>query len=161
MSTVEYFVFRFEHELPKFLKVIRALPAGRLDYKPHEKNTAAGALAWQIATEVSSLSELFRTGDINYNQGPTPDNVETIAETFERGAKQSIEDAKACTEERWNGPGRFLWGGQVVWADPVHEIAWGFLLDMIHHRGQLTAYLRPMGGSVPAVYGPSADDAGM
>jgi uncharacterized damage-inducible protein DinB len=41
---------------------------------------------------------------------------------------------------------------------PGHEMAWGFLLDQIHHRGQLTTYLRPMGSTVPAIYGPSADE---
>lgn len=160
MSTREFFANRLAHEVPAFLKVIRALPEGKLDYKPHERNTAAGQLAWQIATEVGSLQELFRTGDINYEQGPTPSSVDEIASAFERNAQQTIDAIKSTSDERWDGPGRFLWGGQVAWAATVSEIAWGFLFDMIHHRGQLTAYIRPMGGKVPAVYGPSGDDAG-
>ena len=42
----------------------------------------------------------------------------------------------------------------------VDDLFWGFLFDMIHHRGQLSTYIRPMGGKVPSIYGPSADDAG-
>ena len=43
----------------------------------------------------------------------------------------------------------------------VPEMLWGFLFDAIHHRGQLSSYLRPMGAKVPSIYGPSADDPGM
>ncbi|MCH7491495.1 MAG: hypothetical protein IID05_12465 [Gemmatimonadetes bacterium] len=43
---------------------------------------------------------------------------------------------------------------------PTHVLLWEFVLNSIHHRGQLSTYLRPMGGKVPAIYGPSADDPG-
>jgi uncharacterized damage-inducible protein DinB len=42
--------------------------------------------------------------------------------------------------------------------EPACDNAWGFLLDIIHHRGQLSTYLRPMGAKVPQIYGPSADE---
>ena len=56
--------------------------------------------------------------------------------------------ASSCTE------------GNPVWEDTVGELVWGHLLDGIHHRGQLSTYLRPMGSKVPSIYGPSADDSG-
>ena len=160
MSTRQFFADRFAHEVPGFVKVLRALPEERLDYRPHEKNTPAGQLAWQIGTEAGSLQELFETGDINYNQAETPQSLDEIVSFFERNAQATIERVKGITDERWEGPGRFLWGGQVAWESTVADIAWSFLFDMVHHRGQLTAYLRPMGGKVPGVYGPSADDQG-
>ena len=52
----------------------------------------------------------------------------------------------------------FMMGGQEVMKATGYDNAWGFLLDMIHHRGQLTTYLRPMGSTVPQIYGPSADE---
>ena len=56
---------------------------------------------------------------------------------------------------------QFLYQGQVVMEKPMMEFLWDFMFDAIHHRGQLSAYLRPMGGKVPSIYGPSADDPGM
>jgi uncharacterized damage-inducible protein DinB len=53
-----------------------------------------------------------------------------------------------------------LVGDYVAWEGAAGEIMWGFLFDKIHHRGQLSTYLRPMGGKVPAIYGPSADSDG-
>lgn len=159
MSTPQFFAKRLKGEIPGFLKVIRALPEDKLDYKPHEKNTAAGALAWQIACEMSSLTGVLENGEINYRSKECP-SLGEIAETFEKAANEVVERATAASEERWRGPAKFIYDGHVAWEATVEDMAWGFLLDLVHHRGQLTAYLRPMGGKVPAVYGPSADDRG-
>jgi uncharacterized damage-inducible protein DinB len=51
-------------------------------------------------------------------------------------------------------------GEKVEWETTREKMAWGFLLDLIHHRGQLSVYLRPMGGRVPPIYGPSGDENG-
>lgn len=158
MSTREFFAQRLAAELPAFNKVIRALPGDRLDYRPHEKNTAAGQLAWQLANEMADLPELFAKGEINYVSSKPPATIDEIAEAFSRNADAALAAAKSVPEEQWNAPAKFAWNGQVVWEDTVSEMAWGYLFDMVHHRGQLTAYLRPMGGKVPSCYGPTADD---
>ena len=67
-----------------------------------------------------------------------------------------LDDAAA--QER---KAQFLYQGHVVMEKPLGEFLWDFMFDAIHHRGQLSAYLRPMGGKVPSIYGPSADDPGM
>ena len=59
---------------------------------------------------------------------------------------------KALPESRWEGTLEFF-GRQ----RPAAPMAWSFLFDIVHHRGQITTYLRPMGSTVPQVYGPSAD----
>jgi uncharacterized damage-inducible protein DinB len=159
MSTREFFAQRLAAELPAFNKVIRALPGDRLDYKPHEKNTAAGALAWQLAIEMSQLPELFQTGEIHWGSLEAPTTIDEIASSIERNGEAAVEAAKSVEEERWNAPAKFYFKDHLAWEEPVSGMAWGYLFDMIHHRGQLTAYLRPMGGKVPSCYGPTADDA--
>ncbi|HEX6161258.1 MAG TPA: DinB family protein [Thermoanaerobaculia bacterium] len=156
MSTPQFFAERLKAETAAFSKVARALPADRLDYKPHERSTSAGSLAWQIATELDALVKLLETGTIDYKQGRYP-SVEEIATATESSLQRLIEATNNVTEERWNGPGKFLWEGNPVWETTVSDMAWGFLFDLIHHRGQLSSYIRPMGGKVPAIYGPSAD----
>ena len=51
-----------------------------------------------------------------------------------------------------------MFQGQQIMNETASDNAWGFLLDIIHHRGQLSTYLRPMGSTVPQIYGPSADE---
>ena len=61
----------------------------------------------------------------------------------------------------WNRVAKFYYNGKVVSEQPVGQFLWFILFDAIHHRGQLSAYLRPMGAKVPPIYGPSADSATM
>ena len=160
MRNHEFFATGLAAEIPAFLRVLRAIPGDRLDYKPHEKNTAAGELAWQIAREVSSLTGLLENGVIDYRPELRPDSVDDIASEFERGARAVVERARSVSDDRWKGPAKFLYAGNVAWEATAAEMAWGFLFDLIHHRGQLSVYLRPMGAKVPSIYGPSADDPG-
>jgi uncharacterized damage-inducible protein DinB len=160
MRNYEFFAAKLEQEIPIFVKVLRALPEDKLDYRPHEKNTPAGALAWQMTTEMESLIQLFdNNGVIDYRVGPDRPSVAVMADRMEAAGKAAVERAKKTDENVWRGPGKFLFNGHVAWEATVADLAWGFLFDLIHHRGQMSAYLRPMGAKVPAIYGPSADEA--
>jgi uncharacterized damage-inducible protein DinB len=79
---------------------------------------------------------------------------------FEKSAATVDERLKGVDHAKWDSPADFRMNGQSVWSANVQQLCWGYLFDMIHHRGQLTAYIRPMGGKVPSVYGPTADDNG-
>jgi len=79
---------------------------------------------------------------------------------FERSSAEVNERLERLDEAAWEKKVRFLMGGGAAWEDNLSQMVWGFLFDAIHHRGQLSTYLRPMGGKVPSIYGPSADDPG-
>jgi uncharacterized damage-inducible protein DinB len=158
MSNAEFFAKRLATEIPAFGRVIRALPPDQLHYKPHERSTGARELAWQLAYEMRDLAHVFETGVAVYDPtAPVPQTLDEIASAFERNAEHAVQAARSVSDDRWGEPAKFSVGDQVVWEDTVGEMAWGFLLDMIHHRGQLSTYIRPMGGTVPSVYGPSGD----
>ena len=72
-----------------------------------------------------------------------------------RGEGYEIHLARweALPADRWNGTLEFF-GSQ----RPASPMAWSFLFDIVHHRGQITTYLRPMGSTVPQIYGPSGDE---
>lgn len=160
MSIARFFVERWESEQPAFLKVIQAVPEGNLAYRPHEKSTAAGALAWQLAEEQRALVELLDTGSIHFDTRPHPESSAEIAKAYESATNELRTRLQSLDDEKCAGPAKFFVGGHEAWTDTVGNMLWGFLFDMVHHRGQLSTYLRPMGGKVPAIYGPSADDKG-
>ncbi|HEY7573609.1 MAG TPA: DinB family protein [Thermoanaerobaculia bacterium] len=160
MNERESFAKRLHSEIPAFLRVIRAMPADRLDYRPHPKSTAAGDLAWMLAQEAGQAGTLIDAGRVEYVEEPAPKSVETIASAFERGAVEIEKRLPGLDEARWQRKAQFLYGGKVAWEETLGEMLWGFLFDMVHHRGQLSTYLRPMGGKVPSIYGPSGDDPG-
>lgn len=160
MDNREYFIHRWELEQPKFGKVIRAIPEGQLEYQPHERSKSAGDLAWQLVEEQRMLIGLLDEGEIRFDFRPRPGTVEEIAQAYEAETAAVSERLKKADEAKWSSEGKFLWDGKVAGTNSVMEYMWGFLVDMIHHRGQLTVYLRPMGGKVPSIYGPSGDDSG-
>lgn len=160
MNNREFFIERWEAEVPAFGRVLRAVPENQLTYRPHERSTASGALAWQLAEEQRHLCELLDTGQINADTKPHPTKVKDIVAAWDKATSDLRARLKAAKDERWSGSGKFMRDGKAVWQDTVQNLAWGYLFDMVHHRGQLSAYLRPMGGKVPAIYGPSADDRG-
>ncbi|PYR30272.1 MAG: hypothetical protein DMF90_28055, partial [Acidobacteria bacterium] len=77
---------------------------------------------------------------------------------YDRHHETRAKRIKAIPAARWDAKVPFKFDGQEVMSEPGGETAWSFLLDIIHHRGQLTTYLRAMGSTVPQVYGPSADE---
>jgi uncharacterized damage-inducible protein DinB len=159
MSTREFFIQRWEAEQPAFGKVLRAMPEGQLDYRPHERSASAGGIAWQLADEQKQLSEILDKGEVRIEMRPRPATTSEIAEAWDSATDALRARLKSADDAKWGGPAKLLMG-ENAWSDTVENMCWGFLFDMIHHRGQLSAYLRPMGGKVPAIYGPSADDSG-
>jgi uncharacterized damage-inducible protein DinB len=146
--------------MPTFVKVLRALPQGKLDYRSHPKSRSAAEIAWCVAQSEAALISLLDTGTVNWNEGKPPERVEDIASAYERNAAGVNERLGKLDEAGWQKKGKFLMGEGGAWEDTIEQFVWGFLFDSIHHRGQLTAYLRPMGGKVPSIYGPSGDDPG-
>ena len=155
----EYFVECFEAEKPKFLRVLRAIPDGQASYTPHPRSTSAGDLVWLLASELHDACELIDHGEVSFVVRPAPALSESITQ-YERNAEDLQKRLANVNDEAWGRNVRFLVNGAAVWEATLGDMLFGFLFDAIHHRGQLSAYLRPMGGKVPSIYGPSGDDPG-
>ena len=160
MTNLEFCIARRKAELPAFVNVLKALPEGRLDYRPDPKARTAAELAWMIVCEETALVSLLDSGTIEWKDAKPPARVEEFVAVFERDAAAVNAKLEALDEAGWEKKGKFLVGGATVWEDSVGQMIWGFLFDAIHHRGQLSTYLRPMGGKIPCIYGPTADDPG-
>lgn len=157
MTTLEFFKKQFKSERRSFANVIRALPNDKLDYKPHERNSSAGDIAWFLVLELRGLADIARTGDMHWKQEPNPKSVDAIAAAYEAAADDLERTVGSMTEEKWQSRARMFVGEKLFKTSTIGETLWDFFFDAIHHRGQLTAYLRPMGGKIPSTYGPTAD----
>jgi uncharacterized damage-inducible protein DinB len=160
MNDLEFCIASRRREAPAFARVLRAMPQDRLDYQPEPRSRTASALAWTIVCEETALVSLLDTGTIEWPTAKPPETVEELAATYEKSAAEVLARLEKIDEAGWRKGGRFHVGGGNFWEQTVAEFVWMFLFDAIHHRGQLSTYLRPMGGKVPAIYGPSADDSG-
>lgn len=133
-------------------KVLERIPDGS-DYRPDPKSRTAQQIAWQIVCEEKMLIEALETGKVEWAPSPMPAKMKDAVATYEKQSAEVIRRLQALPSERWNGTLEFFGSKR-----PASPMAWSFLFDIVHHRGQITTYLRPMGSTVPQIYGPSADE---
>ena len=161
MTNREFLIKRLEQETPAMLRVIRALPADKLDYRPHPRSRSAGELVAVLVAEVAGSVEMCEKSEINWVEPKGATSPEQAAADYERLQKKFLEHLRKVDDRTWNKMIPLLMGGQKVHEGTFSGMCWELIFDAVHHRGQLSTYIRPMGGKVPSIYGPSADDAGM
>jgi uncharacterized damage-inducible protein DinB len=147
----------WEKDAPATRKVLSRIPEGS-DYRPDPKSRTAREIAWLIAREEIALGDGLAKGVFEWAEVPAPPTMREVLETYDRHHDDITRRLRAVDTARWEQNVPFVYKGQEVMSAPGYENAWGFLLDIIHHRGQLSTYLRPMGSTVPQIYGPSADE---
>jgi uncharacterized damage-inducible protein DinB len=147
----------WDREAPATRKVLGRIPEGS-DYRPDPKSRTAREIAWLIVGEEIMLAEGLARGAIEFVDRPAPSTMKEIVELYDRRHDDITAAMHRLEPRRWEARVPFMVDGQEVMADTGYEMAWGFLLDIIHHRGQITTYLRAMGSTVPQIYGPSADE---
>jgi len=133
-------------------KVLSRIPEGS-DYRPDPRSRTAHEIAWQIVCEEKMLIDALETGKAEWAPPPMPSTMKEVFDAYEKQADDLAARWQALPADRWNGTLEFF--GQ---QRPASPMAWSFLFDIVHHRGQITTYLRPMGSTVPQIYGPSGDE---
>lgn len=157
MTQREFFLDRFKAERPTFLRVMKAVPADRGDYTPHERSATAAGLIWKLTQELNVSLNALVDGKGEWMMQAAPP-VEEMITMYEQTSEDVLVRVAAMTEDEWMQPAKFYFNGNFMNEQPVGPFLWFILFDAIHHRGQLTTYLRPMGSKVPSIYGPSADE---
>jgi uncharacterized damage-inducible protein DinB len=159
MDQKALFLKFWEKEAPATRKVIARIPQERSDYRADPKARNAREIAWLIVREEIVLGEGLEKGVLEWVEVPTPATVAEILDTYDRNHDAITGKLRALPAARWEQAVPFTFQGTEIMKETGYDNAWAFLLDAIHHRGQLSTYLRPMGSTVPAIYGPSADEA--
>ena len=155
MTNKEFFLETIKEEAPKFRVAIDALPEDKHEHKVHDRSREAGNLAAQLALQWKAISGILTLGAPAFD--PHEMEKQTKADMlakFDQGMMQLMKDVENISEEDWENGDASM---GAMWSDKKYKMSWGFLFDAIHHRGQLSTYLRAMGAIVPSIYGPSAD----
>jgi uncharacterized damage-inducible protein DinB len=148
----------WKKEAPATQKVISRIPQDRSDYRPEPKSRNAREIAWLIVREEMVLGNGLEKGVLEWVEVPTPATMKEILDTYQQHHDKVTQKLERLSDAQWERHVPFMFGNQEVMKETGYENAWGFLFDIIHHRGQLSTYLRPMGSTVPSIYGPSADE---
>lgn len=166
MSIAAALLPEFEHEMAGLRRVIERIPDTKLDYRPHAKSFTLGELANHLAGMPSWVVGTLATTEMDFAVPETmaglpkpSDNVAGMLATLDEGVKRGAEAlgraSDADFQVTWSGKE----AGKVLFAMPRIAVVRSFILNhAIHHRAQLTVYLRLLDIPVPGLYGPSADE---
>jgi len=166
MKLTDFFLAELDREAASTRSALQRVPEGNNDWKPHPESMELGYLASLVATMPSWIVSMVRQDEFDMKAPEAakfkPIEWRTRAELVE-AHDQAVSDARAAlketTDEHLLTPWKFVVGGHVVSEDPRHSMISGAVFShLAHHRGQLTVYLRLNEATVPAIYGPSADE---
>ena len=152
----QVFISTIQNETETTKKVIRAVPEDKKSYKPDPKSMTANDLAWHIATSECWFLGGVLAGkfDMSGAQPAPPSSIRGIVEWYETNHRDLLNKLKDLPAENLVKPVTLFPGMEL----PVVAYLNMLNLHSSHHRGQLSAYLRPMGAKVPSIYGGSADE---
>jgi uncharacterized damage-inducible protein DinB len=152
----------FQEEAATTRKLLARVPFEKFDYKPHEKSMSLGQLASHVADNPNWATMTIQTATCDFPADYKPYQAasqEELLETFDRGSKEASDAFAGTDDEELAKTWTMLFGGNPVLSMRRSIFLRKFVLNhMIHHRGQLSVYLRMNEIPVPAIYGPSADE---
>ncbi len=166
MSLRDSFLPDFDHEMAVTRHVLERLPEAAFDWKPHEKSYHLGGLATHLAQVPrwgsSILKHEFHDLAVAAGRGARAvgkTSVTEVLETFDKHVADVRRDLREMSDAELMAPWALKRGDQLVMSLPKVAALRRFLLHhVIHHRGQLTVYLRMQGVPLPPIYGPTADE---
>lgn len=165
MGFAEAFLPEFDQEMGGTRRALERVPEERLSWRPHERS---GSLAW-LAGHIANLpgwAAILLEGDhfdVGAPQGPRPEEprrTAAILDAFDGNVRRARDLIAGSPPARFDEPWSLRKGAETLFTLTKAAALRSFVLNhMIHHRGQLTVYLRLTGTPVPSLYGPTADES--
>lgn len=160
LNIITQFTKEFEAEIPASKKCIERIPESLYGWKPHERSMTMGYLTQLVAEIPNWIALMIRDREIDFQtfkHMEVPTTGKMTAQ-FDTHINQAREALKTLTAEHLTMPFVLRNGSQVMIDSPLLENLASTLNHWVHHRGQLTVYMRLNDIAVPSIYGPSADE---
>ena len=164
MKLTQLFLDELDREADRTRRALESVPTGRDDWKPHAKSMPLGRLAGLVASMPSWVSLIIDQDELDLTPAPgrgqyQQPSTDKLVEALDKHVVKARESLSKTNDNflettSW----RLLAQGKTVMEAPRHIVLRDTLNHLAHHRGQLTVYLRLNDKTVPAIYGPSADD---
>lgn len=162
MALVDALLPEFDHEMTTTRKLLERIPEEKFEWKPHARSFSLGALASHLATLPTWGGDTLNRSEIDIGTDPPPAALPSKAEVMASFDK-NVAATRAALAGRSDAELMATWtlkrGGHTLFSMPKTVVWRSFVVNhLVHHRGQLSVYLRLLDVPVPSIYGPSADE---
>ena len=165
MSISDTLLPEFDQEMSNTRRALERVPLDKADWKPHQKSMALGRLAIHLAELPGWVATTVNSDELDFSTGYNPAkaaNTEELLALFDKNVAAARAALAGAGDEAWHKPWTLRNGEHKIFTLPKIAVHRAFVMNhVIHHRGQLTVYLRLNDVPVPSIYGPSADEGGM
>ena len=165
MAIADALLPEFDHEVATTRRLLERVPDGKFDWKPHQKSMSLGQLASHVATIANwgsttlNASEFDMRGDFT---APYFDTRAGVLAAFDKEAAAMRAALAGKNDAELMTPWSLKRDGKAIFTMPKAAVLRSFVMNhLVHHRGQLSVYLRLNDVAVPSMYGPSADEQTM
>ncbi|MEX6687097.1 DinB family protein [Danxiaibacter flavus] len=160
VSITSQFYKEFEAEIPATRKCIERVPENLYDWQPHEKSMKFGYLTLLVAEIPKWIAIMITKGEIDFQTFSHPQITTTkeMIAFFDDNIQKAKQALKGLTVEQLSKPFVLKNGSQIIINSPLIDNLSSTLNHWVHHRGQMTVYMRLNNIAVPSIYGPSADE---
>jgi len=144
-------------------KCLERVPVPKLDWKPHAKSMSLGDLATFVAVLPSWITTTIAQNELDLSGPPQMaermTSAKALVELFDRNVAEARQALRGASDDHMLGPWTLISEGKKLFTQPRLAVARIFAINhLVHHRGQLSVYLRMNDVAVPSLYGPSADE---
>ena len=165
MALNEALLPEFDHEMQTTRRTLERVPEDKLAWKPHQKSMTMGGLATHLATITHGVDAVVGMDSFDVSTAPpTPElkSRQELLKAFDENVARARKTIAATGHAAMMKPWSLIAGGKTMFSLPRIGVLRSFVLNhIIHHRGQLSVYLRLNDVPVPSIYGPSADEGNM
>ncbi|HEV8285327.1 MAG TPA: DinB family protein [Chitinophagaceae bacterium] len=156
------FLKELEAETRATRKCLEQIPESLFDWKPHEKSMTMGYLSLLVAEIPKWITYMIEKSEIDFAtfEHFKPKNTADLVNHFDQNVQGAKNALRNISNESLSEPFFLKANGQTVFSSPKKENIGATINHLVHHRGQLTVYMRLNNLPVPSIYGPSADDKG-
>jgi uncharacterized damage-inducible protein DinB len=155
----EEFLQVWDREHQTTMKVLNAYPEDKGDLKPHEKLRTAKELVWGFTNGEAWMLNGILTGKFDGGERiDPPATMKEVIQNFETVHREAVAKVRRLSESDLNKMVNFFVAPQKMGSVKVTDLLVMMVMDQVHHRGQLSVYLRMANGKVPSIYGPTADE---
>jgi uncharacterized damage-inducible protein DinB len=159
MTNKDFFIQSWQKEEAITINALKALPEGEaLTYRYQPKSRSVKELTDHFVSHAEDLAEALEDGVLHHRINANYSSISEAISSFETSSARLMQLVKDATEDDWNNKDITMF----IFGHPIDTLklgnrCWQFLLDIIHHRGQLSTTYRHLGVTQPSIYGPTAE----